>query len=770
MSSVVTFSVVVNTTDRAKSLQTLLLALEQQSYPHFEVIVVVGPTRDDTMALLARYERRVQVIRCPKRNLSQSRNIGLMAAVGDVVAYIDDDAVPCRRWLEQLALLFADPSLDGAGGSVYLVHPASPEVQFRIGVISSLAEQVDARTSWLHNIVPPGKGIQWLPRMMGANMAFRRQALLEVGGFDEFYSFIAEDPDIVARLVAHGKTVHPVEEAVVYHVPASSHNRVVFSFNVRWWMQTRSIVYYSIKNGRDAGDSNGAILLRCLQFPHGHWMWSGQLYREGKITWKRMLRMRFEEVRALMVGGLYGLCAPRQLRYSSVSAATTPPTVASRKYQNAASSRQPAIDPVSGYHGSMTMTESPMRICLLSPSYPPLEYDGIGRLTHLMARGLFERGHTVHVLALAADSASSADKEQITFYDGAYVHRSGYLLSRYNHLQQYPGLYHAMNRSHSVYEKIRRLMANDGIQIVDSPLWLAEGLVTCLSGLTPVVVRLVTAQRQVAAIHHDVTDDMRLKGEMEHLLLERATHLLSNTQATLESVRQTYHLQRDPSDITIVPYGIAPCAEADIRPYAPAATHRPLTILFVGRLEKRKGIRDLFQAIPAVLQHVPGTRFVLAGSDNSKSDGFLQAQGCDYKAFFAQQHPDLVNGADPVVTFTGAISDAQLQRYYQSCDLFVAPSLYESFGLVYLEAMNYAKPVIGCRSGGVPEVVEDGVTGLLVTPESPQELVQAMVTLLGTPARLREMGLAGRQRLLDRFTLAQMALRFEQAYRKVIDR
>ena len=85
MSSVVTFSVVVNTTDRAKSLQTLLLALEQQSYPHFEVIVVVGPTRDDTMALLARYERRVQVIRCPKRNLSQSRNIGLMAAVGDVV-------------------------------------------------------------------------------------------------------------------------------------------------------------------------------------------------------------------------------------------------------------------------------------------------------------------------------------------------------------------------------------------------------------------------------------------------------------------------------------------------------------------------------------------------------------------------------------------------------------------------------------------------------------------------------------------------------------
>ena len=93
-----TFSVVVNTTDRAASLHTLLRALEHQSYPHFEVVVVVGPTRDNTAAVLAQYGGRVRVLQCPVANLSVSRNLGLQAALGEIVAYIDDDAVPARNW------------------------------------------------------------------------------------------------------------------------------------------------------------------------------------------------------------------------------------------------------------------------------------------------------------------------------------------------------------------------------------------------------------------------------------------------------------------------------------------------------------------------------------------------------------------------------------------------------------------------------------------------------------------------------------------------
>lgn len=118
-----TFSIIVNTIDRANSLRTLLYALEQQSYPHFEVVVVVGPTRDNTIEMLQPFNGRIQLLRCPTANLSQSRNIGLHAARGDIVAYIDDDAVPSYHWLAQLARLFTNPDLSGTGGKVYFIHP-----------------------------------------------------------------------------------------------------------------------------------------------------------------------------------------------------------------------------------------------------------------------------------------------------------------------------------------------------------------------------------------------------------------------------------------------------------------------------------------------------------------------------------------------------------------------------------------------------------------------------------------------------------------------
>ena len=98
----------------------------------------------------------------------------------------------------------------------------------------------------------------------------------------------------------------------------------------------------------------------------------------------------------------------------------------------------------------------------------------------------------------------------------------------------------------------------------------------------------------------------------------------------------------------------------------------------------------------------------------------------------------------------------------------MAPSLYESFGLIYLEAMNYAKPVIGCRAGGIPEVIDDGVSGLLVDPEAPEQLAAAILRLVASPTLLHEYGLAGRQRLLAHFTHVAMAQQFAALYRRVL--
>ncbi len=764
-----TFSLIINTIDRAASLRTLLNALEQQSYPHFEVIVVVGPTHDDTLEMLAEFGPRVRVLHCPSANLSQSRNIGLRAARGEIVAYIDDDAIPCYHWLAQLNQLFANPHLAGTGGKVYRINAETPLIQHHLGIASGLAEQLDARASWLDGIVPNGLSYQWVARMMGTNMAYRRRDLLEVGGFDEFYQWVYDDSDIALRLANAGKLLHPVREAVVYHAPASSRNRQVNTAVGNWWIQTKAAVYFSIKNGPLGGNSWRDVALRCLHLWHGHLLWYGHLRRNKKIGIWQYSKMSLQEIGGVWSGLIQGLRYKSQQKQPLVTYDNGHPLIVTpeqlmnnsnepiQPFQQADSAMRPAVDPLNGRSPLVTLPEPPLRICLMSMAYPPHQYEGVGRLTNLMAKGLFELGHTVHVI-------TRSKQEGVSFYDGAFVHQVPVRQERYIAYRPYPRLHSVLNYSHAVYERVKQLILNDGIQVADTPLWQMDGLVTAVSNTIPTLVRLVTAAKQIADLQVEQDTDARLLGEMERTLIERAHHIAPNTRATLENVRQAYQVELPDGRFTLIPYGIVPVPEEAIRPFARHNPPQTFTVLYVGRLEKRKGILDLFAAIPRVLQKVPHARFIIVGADNSEQDGFLRQKGVRYPQYFQQKYPQLT----PYVQFTGAVSEEELQAYYQSCDLFVAPSLYESFGLIYLEAMNYAKPVIGCRAGGIPEVIDEGVTGLLAEPGTPASLAESILTLLQSPVKLYEMGLAGREQIIHRFSHVQMARNFAAVYRRMI--
>jgi glycosyltransferase involved in cell wall biosynthesis len=594
--------------------------------------------------------------------------------------------------------------------------------------------------------------------MMGTNMAYRRRALLAIGGFDEFFEWVFDDADVALRLAQAGKCIHPVQEAAVYHVPGSSRRRVAHSSNdVKWWIHTKAAAYMAVKAGRVAGEPWPKIRARCLGLVQAHWQWSRKLWQDGDFTFRQFARMRAGEVIGGLVGTGRGLFLPRRLARGSRANAPEAEPAPIRPFLNEQSPLQPVVDPINGRQVGVTLSEPALRICLLSNAYPPNSYEGVSRLTHLMARGLFECGHTVHVV-------TQGEEDQLCFRDGAYVHQIRCEPTRYGRHQWLPSLHHSLNYSHAVHDKVRQLTLNDGVQIVDSPLWLYDGLVTALEAKIPVAVRLVTALRQVVALNEDQNPEADLMGEMERTILMRAAHLLPNTRATLETARRVYGLDPGETDYTIVPYGIVPVPEDRVRPLDLAHLPETFTVLFVGRLEKRKGILDLFQAIPSVLAQVPNVRFIIAGSDNSINDRFLERTGMNYPNYFAANQPEL--GAR--VHFTGFVSEERLHELYRASDLFVAPSIYESFGLIYLEAMNYAKPVIGCRSGGVPEVIDDGLTGLLVDPQDPTALAEAIISLLQRPDRLREMGIAARKRLLEEFTHVQMARRFARAYRKVI--
>src|SRR5579862_6348187 len=112
-------SVVINTYNRAKSLKDTLKALRYQTHDAFEVIVVKGPCTDDTNGTLREFAGGVRVADCPEVHLSKSRNIGVIEASGEIVAFIDDDAIPEPGWLSELVAAYDGPQVGGAGGLVY---------------------------------------------------------------------------------------------------------------------------------------------------------------------------------------------------------------------------------------------------------------------------------------------------------------------------------------------------------------------------------------------------------------------------------------------------------------------------------------------------------------------------------------------------------------------------------------------------------------------------------------------------------------------------
>jgi phosphatidylinositol alpha-mannosyltransferase len=189
-----------------------------------------------------------------------------------------------------------------------------------------------------------------------------------------------------------------------------------------------------------------------------------------------------------------------------------------------------------------------------------------------------------------------------------------------------------------------------------------------------------------------------------------------------------------PGEYTIIPNGIdvQRFGGAHVQPIGKYNDGRP-NILFVGRLEQRKGFRYLMRAFPYIVEAIPDARLLVVGAyDKEDKDPFVR---------YARIH-HLSS-----VRFVGRVSPEEVARYYKTCDVFCAPSTgYESFGIVLLEAMAAGKPIVATDILGYRSVLDDGQEGLLVEPESERALAEAIVRLLRDPALRQEMGELGRRK------------------------
>jgi glycosyltransferase involved in cell wall biosynthesis len=213
----------------------------------------------------------------------------------------------------------------------------------------------------------------------------------------------------------------------------------------------------------------------------------------------------------------------------------------------------------------------------------------------------------------------------------------------------------------------------------------------------------------------------------------------------------------DPNRIVVIRSGIDPRAFDPNYPVGEARREfgipdRSPVIGCVAHFADHKGHRYLIEAAVRVAAAVPDVRFLLVGDGELRPEIELQI-----KELKLERH----------VLLTGFRQD--IPRLLAAMDIVVLSSHLEGLGTSLLDAMAMARPVVATRVGGIPEMVEDGVNGLLVPPRDPLALAEALIALIHRPDERKRMGQAGRNRMLEMFSAESMVSATEAVYRKILE-
>lgn len=293
---------------------------------------------------------------------------------------------------------------------------------------------------------------------------------------------------------------------------------------------------------------------------------------------------------------------------------------------------------------------------------------------------------------------------------------------------------------------VRELTAylrREEIDLLHAHMFRAEviGARAAVAAGTPVVMATVHSSRVRSAT--DVATLAALTPVMDRLIVPSAS-IAAKVRAE----------GRGGAAFTIVPNGVdlarfdLPLTECALR-HEFRIPHRAPLLGVVARLEPEKGHRYLIDAMPAVLRGAPETWLVLVG------EGSLDAE-------LRAQAAALPTPARDRIVFTGRRED--VAAITGEIDVAVLPSLREAQGISILEAMARRRPVVASAVGGIPEVLTDGVDGLLVPPADPAALAEACIRLACSPDLRRQLGEAGRETVEARFSLDAMVRRYEEIY------
>jgi len=412
-----------------------------------------------------------------------------------------------------------------------------------------------------------------------------------------------------------------------------------------------------------------------------------------------------------------------------------------------------------------------MNICFLM-YHGSMYSGGQGIYLYYLTRELMRLGHEVHVIAgppypTMAEGVQVHRLESFSWF--RFVEARREFLDRPNPLEFfYPlnlfefastraGIFSLMfTFSLRAVAKFQELHRRHPFDIVHDNQGLGIGLLLIKSCGVPMV----------ATIHHPLSIDVRnavaqATGPiekarrliyypifMQEFVARRLDRIITVSEASARMVELAFAVPRQQMDV--IYNGI----DTDMfRPLRVAK--QPNEIIYVSNSEDRnKGAPYLLQALRYLRD---STDYRLTFVDRPREQLRLA--------------PRLLRryGLSTRVRFTGRVTTPQLVRHYCRAQMSACPSLYEGFGLPAAEAMACGLPVVATTGGALPEVVEDGVTGILVPPADAHALAEAMDTFMRDAQLRRRMGQAGRQRILEKFNWRKAALQTEAVYQQVCE-
>lgn len=400
-----------------------------------------------------------------------------------------------------------------------------------------------------------------------------------------------------------------------------------------------------------------------------------------------------------------------------------------------------------------------MRIGLIAAEYSfPNNGGGIGTYTKTLALALAQAGHSIHVIADAPHGRRTVREGNLLVHHVPPVRLvPGPLRPLFYRWVGIP--LEMVERAVAVRRAVRRVRRRYGLDVVEAPEWGAEGLLLAGPGVPPLVVRFHGPRflvRELNGLRR--TRSELLADRLEQLAVRFAKCTTSPSSSVSQLLARRYKRQDLSRRTTVIPNPV----DTDLFQPGPGNASPSIAntdnVLFVGRLERRKGPHILAEALKQVLPACPTVRVVFVGADSASAPG-----GGSMMAYIRLMLGELAARVD----FIGQVPRQETREYYRSATLAVVPSLQEPFGYTCAEALACGAAVVASDTGGLAEMIADRENGRLVPPADVQALAHTLIELLKDPAGLNTLRVNGRRFAVEHLACATVARDTVELYEEV---